>query len=201
MPSAAGGEKPEKKKIVFYSFQAARVISNLLFYVLLIVLLVLIFFMVQSRLQGSVPSAFGYQFFSVISGSMRPTIDVGSVVAVKPVEPENLEEGDIITFTGMGQGLTTHRVVEIKEKEEELNFITKGDANETRDADPVLPENVVGRVSTSIPHAGYAADFVQSREGLLLLVILPGMVIIGTEVKKLYKYISEARSNKNSSEH
>ena len=51
----------------------------------------------------------GYKFMIVSSGSMAPTLPVGSLVIVTPCEYEDLELGDIVTMNKGGTYLT-HRV-------------------------------------------------------------------------------------------
>ena len=59
----------------------------------------------------TVPRLLGYEMFEIVSGSMEPTIPVGSVVYVKNVEPEKIESGDIIAFYKDEGDIVTHRVV------------------------------------------------------------------------------------------
>ncbi len=39
----------------------------------------------------------GYQMYTVLSGSMSPAIETGSIAVVKPVAPESIQVGDVIT--------------------------------------------------------------------------------------------------------
>jgi signal peptidase len=93
----------------------------------------------------------------VISGSMRPNLDVGDVVIIAKVSADIIKPGDIIQF-GEAEGVTTvHRVVEVREIEGKRVFITQGDANRAPDPDPVLTDNVVGKMILNIPKVGWAA--------------------------------------------
>ncbi|MBE5736605.1 MAG: S26 family signal peptidase [Clostridiales bacterium] len=53
---------------------------------------------------------FGYKFMIVSSGSMEPTLPVGSLVIVTPCEYEDLVLNDIVTMDAGGVNLT-HRIV------------------------------------------------------------------------------------------
>ena len=52
----------------------------------------------------------GYKFMIVSSGSMEPTLPLGSLVIVTPCDYEDLELGDIVTMDAGGVNLT-HRIV------------------------------------------------------------------------------------------
>jgi signal peptidase len=94
---------------------------------------------------------------TVIGGSMRPTLDVGDVVIVVKVPADTVEPGDIIQFREAKGVTTVHRVVEIQEIEGNMVFVTQGDANRAPDPDPVLADNLVGKVIFNIPKVGWAA--------------------------------------------
>ena len=66
---------------------------------------------VATSLPLALPALFGYEVYSVTSGSMEPTLPVGSVIYVRPVEPETVRAGDIIAFYSDAT-VITHRVVE-----------------------------------------------------------------------------------------
>ena len=82
----------------------------------------------------TVPRLFGYEVYTVVSGSMEPAIPVGSAIYLQTVAPETVTVGDVIAFY-RGRGVVTHRVVENRTVSGE--FITKGDANEENDMEPV----------------------------------------------------------------
>ena len=72
-----------------------------------------------------------------------------------------INEGDIIQFR-KEKVTVMHRVVDIQETEDLRFFITKGDANDEPDKDPVIPENVVGKLVLTIPKIGWASIVVKS---------------------------------------
>ena len=95
----------------------------------------------------------------VYTGSMEPAIPVGSVVVIKPVDPETLKIGDIICFQLSQPTSITHRIINITDQ----GFITKGDANEDPDQWIVKKENVIGKAIFTIPYIGYLGYFVRTR--------------------------------------
>ena len=133
------------------------------------------------------PSFGGWRFDAVLSGSMEPALPVGGVVFIKAVEPADIGPGSIIAYRS-GELLITHRVVDVID-ESELSFITKGDANESPDLSPVPAASVVGRVIFDVPYLGYLAAFVKTPLGFLLAIILPGLAIIGLELKNMWQVV------------
>ncbi|RDZ38207.1 MULTISPECIES: signal peptidase I [Haloferax] len=140
------------------------------------------------------PQTFGADAsYTVLSGSMSPTFDAGDVVVVRDVSPADISEGDIITYRAAGSAITdertdrvTHRVVAVDRSGDSPVFRTKGDANEDIDSDPVAADRVVGRVWFRVPYLGLAAQFAQSQLGLVLFVIIPGVLLVVTELYSLY---------------
>lgn len=106
---------------------------------------------IVSALPLAVPQWMGYSCYSVISGSMEPTIPVGSVIYVEPIEAIDVRSGDVIAFES-GGSVVTHRVVE--NRYVEGKFITKGDANLREDFESTPYQALIGRVKRSIPYLG-----------------------------------------------
>ena len=135
--------------------------------------------------------------YVVISGSMRPTFDISSIVLVREVDPRTIPVGDIITFKGVGDAktLTTHRVVKINDGEQ-LTFTTRGDANNVNDPNPVPAQNVVGKVRAYIPYLGYLITFSQTRIGLVCMIFIPGGLLIAYELYNIYNYTRRKKAEK-----
>ena len=89
-----------------------------------LMLIVLVLFCLPLTL----PRVFGWHIYTVVSGSMEPSIPVGSLLYIRQAEPQDMEAGDVIAYYGgTGSGaVITHRVVENRVVMGEL--ITKGDA-------------------------------------------------------------------------
>jgi signal peptidase len=101
---------------------------------------------------------------AIVSGSMLPEIGIGDVVIIKKIPADAVEVGDVIQFKANNIKIA-HRVVEIeKDAKGERAFWTKGDANRSRDADPVLPEQVIGTVIYKVPKAGWITMLARSRD-------------------------------------
>src|SRR5215208_2078147 len=72
----------------------------------------------------------GYKPVAVYSGSMRPTLGVGSLAVDRVVDASTVRVGDVITFNDpyVKGRLVTHRVVQVVETKRGLAYRTKGDA-------------------------------------------------------------------------
>jgi signal peptidase len=116
--------------------------------------------------------AFGWQTLVVQTGSMQNLYPVGTLLVVRGVEPEQVQVGDVISYVA-DEALTvvTHRVVEVDA--EAGYFITQGDQNNAPDGEPVLYENLIGKVAFGIPVLGRALDWVhEGHHGALFIGIL-----------------------------
>lgn len=125
----------------------------------------LLVLLVAACLPLTVPRLFGYQIYSVVSGSMEPAIPTGSLVYIGGPEAAEVQEGDVIAFYGSGEtgSIITHRVVENRVLMGE--FVTKGDANPQEDLTPIPYACYIGRVACSVPRAGALAELLTGPAG------------------------------------
>jgi len=133
----------------------------------------------------TVPRFFGYEAYTVISGSMEPEIPTGSLVFIKEAEASEIEKEDVIAFYGgsSSSAIITHRVVENRVVMGE--FITKGDANKANDMNPVDYDDFIGKVVWSVPFLGTVAQLLASGIGkgiaigaICVVLVLYGIVNI-----------------------
>ena len=149
--------------------------KNKIYTLAIILLLVLMLYF------GSLFLSADLQFITVVSGSMSPMIKAGDVILISKVKLEEIKEQDIITFR-KGKTLITHRIIEI----ENNSFKTKGDANEDSDIELVKAGQVVGKVILIFPYLGYLGHFIRTLPGFLLFICIPGILIIYSEIRKIY---------------
>ena len=109
----------------------------------------------------------GHLVYNVVSGSMEPAIPVGSVIFVEPVEPETIQEGEVIAFRSRGN-VISHRVVSNYVVSGE--FVTKGDANREEDMNPVKYGELVGKVFLHYPVIGHVLFLYTSNVGKLYML-------------------------------
>jgi len=139
-----------------------------------------------------IPLPGNYKVFSVMSGSMEPTIKTGSIVFVKPSSDYKVD--DIISFSESGNinQSTTHRIIEIIQSDGRIFYKVKGDANDAADWRETPKENVIGKVLFSIPLLGYLLTFAKQPLGFVILVWIPAIIIIWEEVGKIRKELKTA---------
>jgi signal peptidase len=123
---------------------------------------------------------------------MEPAIPTGSILVSRTVASDSIIVGDIITFSGSGRDrFITHRVTAI-DRTNGIVFTTKGDANNAEDPYPVPAENVVGKVLVHIPFLGFILSFVKTPLGILLMLVIPGLLIIGLELREFWDTYDDA---------
>jgi signal peptidase I len=131
----------------------------------------------------------GYKPVEVYSGSMVPTLRVGSIAFDRPVAGDSVRVGDVVTFQdpySPGR-LVTHRVIRIFHTKHGLAYRTKGDANTTRDPWTVKLPDRVGRVSFSVPYVGYAVWYGHTREVRTALIALAAIFILVSALRRIWR--------------
>lgn len=141
------------------------------------------------------PSVLGVTPMVVLSGSMSGDapdhIEAGDLIFAKPVQPEDLKIGDIITYME-GKTVVTHRIIGINVGEDgKLLFDTKGDANNTADTDPVHQDNLVGIYTGRIPMVGDLAIFMQTPLGMIIFIGVPLVAFVGYDMIRRQKHAAK----------
>ncbi|MGA5689250.1 signal peptidase I SipW [Cytobacillus pseudoceanisediminis] len=174
-----------------------KVLSNMLTIILFLLLVTMVFIVISSKASGGEPQIFGNQLKTVLSGSMEPTFKTGSIIAVKPVDdPSAIKKDDVITYVQEDGSFVTHRVIEVIKNGENTMFQTKGDNNEDMDSQPVLSQNVSAvYTGITIPYLGYLIDFAKSSKGTAMLLIIPGILLLGYSGLTIYQAIREIDKN------
>lgn len=130
---------------------------------------VILLAVIAAFLPMTAPQLLGYEVYNVVSGSMEPAIPVGSLILVDATRPEDMVPGDVIAFDS-GESVITHRVQENRVVEGEL--ITRGDANEEADMEPVLYSSVRGKVVRHVEYLGGVMELLASPVGKIYAALL-----------------------------
>lgn len=151
---------------------ALSVIGNCIFYLFIIAVIAICAISITGSKEGKHPSILGYSSYYILTGSMEPNINPGSLVIVKDGVDQDIKKGDVITFQGKENSniIVTHRVHEVINGGKE--FITKGDANNTVDPSSIESSQVIGKVMFHIPYLGKVSQFIQNNLALVIIVII-----------------------------
>ncbi|MFZ3591224.1 signal peptidase I SipW [Bacillus sp. DJP31] len=170
-----------------------KILSNSLTVMLFGLLLMMIFLVISSKASGGEPQVFGYQLKTVLSGSMEPTFKTGSIIAIKPMDDSiKLAKKDVITFLQADGNVVTHRITDVINQGDHVLYQTKGDNNQNLDTQPVLSQNVIGKYTGfTIPFLGYFIDFAKSSKGTAMLLIIPGVLLLGYSVISIMSALRE----------
>lgn len=137
-----------------------------------------------------------FKIMTVLSGSMEPTIKTGSIVVIKPAKEYKI--GDIITFGPYSKKKPpiTHRIYDIEVVEGKVFYITKGDANNAPDSRKVPKDEVLGKVLLDVPYLGYAVEAAKKPWGFMTIIIVPAVVIIYEEIRKIVKEVKKLKEKR-----
>jgi signal peptidase len=144
-----------------------------------------------------VPSFLGYKPFIVLSGSMEPEFYSGDIVVIKEVNVDTLQEKDVIAFK-KGESVITHRIMDITEKDNVRQYVTKGDKNNMDDNITVTDEMVEGKYLLRIAQLGNVAMFMQTPVGILIFVVFPLILFIIYDI--LHRQLFDMKERKRTSE-
>lgn len=151
-PGAASRQRhlPSGRKVI-------RLGGWLVFSLLVVLLAASIISINITKSRGEIPNIWGFQLFSVESGSMEPTLPVGSlIVSRRPKDPGELAGGDIVTFRTLSGSVVTHRITEVISKSDgTVAYRTKGDnPRNSPDQELLTADRVIGIFVARVPLTG-----------------------------------------------
>lgn len=148
--------------------------------------------------EDEVPDFAGVVPLIVLTDSMAPEIWSGDLIFTKTATAEEVEIGDIISFTdpdGNGTSIVTHQVIDKFEHEGVIYFRTKGINNNTEDKASVPADLLIGvYTGVCISGAGNVALFMQTLPGLIICVVVPILLFVGYDVirRRMYEKNNES---------
>jgi signal peptidase len=134
--------------------QVTKLLGRIVFLAVLSLLVYALIMIQTVKSRGETPQILGYYLFSVESGSMEPTLNVGSIIVSRAVRtPEALEKNDIVTFKTHAGAVVTHRIIEVRTDETgKVSYQTKGDNPiNSPDEELLTPDRVIARFVVKIP--------------------------------------------------
>lgn len=134
---------------------------------------------VSTVLAAAARLAFDVDVLVVRSGSMAPSMPVGSLVLTRPVSADLVEPGDVISVVRTDGRRVTHRVVAAEGSGALRRLTTQGDANAAPDPEPITA-GTVERVMLSAPELGRVLLLRDSTPVQLLAGALCGAAVCWT---------------------
>ncbi len=119
----------------------------------------------------------GARLLAIRTGSMEPTMPVGSLVVATEHDPADLVVGDAITVSLDGGTALTHRISTIVQQDDRRMFQLKGDANPAPDPVLVMPDQILGRVDLSVPILGYLLAMMSMPTGIAGLLSIGAVLL------------------------
>ncbi len=174
--SASGNTK---KRI----FKVLNIIKSIFCWTLIVCLTITVLGLFVSKINGEIPSVFGYSIYRVSSGSMEPELMTGDIILSKQIsEPSEINEGDVITFAGSGnyEGmLVTHEVIKEPYQNENgrLMLQTQGVANDIAD-DPIYTDDVVSVMVCKLTFLNALYELFFSPWGLLIFIAVVLLIFL-----------------------
>ena len=179
--------------------KAVKITVNILAWIVLVFALLITLIVFSSEKNNGVSNIFGYMPLTVESDSMSPTFKKGDMILCKEIDDVNdLKKDDVITFWTIIDGKrvkNTHRIVEINNVDGSVSFITRGDNNSADDEVPAYSSDIIGKwTDVKISGFGKVLDFLKTKKGFFICIIIPLAVFFLFE---LYKFIATIIEVKN----
>lgn len=126
-----------------------------------------------------------YQLAVVRSASMEPKLKVGSLAIYKAQAA--YYPGEVIAYQtqeNKSEKLIIHRIVEKNDQPQSTVYLTQGDATQYISSEPILKNQVKGKLIGSIPQAGYLISWFKSQVGISVVVLFLLMILVMEELFK-----------------
>lgn len=169
-----------------------KCLGKMIYILLVVILIILVIFAVVQKSSNNRKSILGIKIFTVITGSMIPVYDIGDILIVKDVQPEEIKVEDDIVYVGekgtYRNKTITHRVQEIKQKEDgNYSIITKGVANFARDPE-INQTQVLGKVIGQVSIFSFILKLITN---IYVLILIPVVILIYKNVKRIINMNAE----------
>ena len=149
-----------------------RVISNIIYVVLVTALIINLVLAFQTLINPQkVPNLFGYKSFSIVTGSMEPTIYVNDLIITKNCTQNDIKEHDIITYK-RGDSVVTHRVYKIVNDAGNIYYVTKGDSNYIQDDYKVKYKDIEGKYIGKYSKIGRIVSILKNRKIVIAVILI-----------------------------
>ena len=165
-----------------------KLINNIVYVILFLIVASVLFVVILQRASNNAIALGGVSVFNIISESMIPKYNIGDVLVVKSIEPQNIKVGDDIAYIGQestfNQKIVTHQVIKIDYENGEYIFHTKGIANILED--PLVHQNqVFGKVVYKIWILSLISKILSNVYVVFFGIFVPIVILIFWTILKL----------------
>ena len=142
---------------------------------------------------------FGFRWFRVDGDSMKDTFQYGDIIISREVDPDDLKEGDIITFISQDSAnygqFVTHKIRKrALDSMGREGFITYGTTTGDDDRTVVSANYVVGLYQGRLPGLGHLVNFLKTGVGFIICILLPFLAVVAIHgLKVLLTFLSWRR--------
>ena len=162
------------------------VIWKILYKFIVLCVIMMVIFAIVQKTSNNRASIGGIKIFTVITGSMIPVYEIGDIIIVKEVPPEEIKVGDDIVYEGekgsYKNKTITHRVILIDEKDDgNYKIITKGVANTAQDPE-INQSQVLGKVIGHVPIFCFILKIVTN---IYVWMFVPVVILVYKNIKKM----------------
>lgn len=131
--------------------------------------------------------------YAVVTGSMEPSIPVGTLAIVAKPTDGLLPQGTIIAFSDPSntQRIILHRITQVLKSGTIVEYRTKGDNNNAEDLWLVQADQIKGQLRLAVPYLGYVIMWAKQPLGFGVLVGIPAVIVIFLQIKNIKDAITQ----------
>ena len=123
---------------------------------------------------NAMPMPFGVGVGVVLSGSMKPELNIDDVIVVVKTDPEDYDLGQWVVYQE-GRMLVVHEIIEISEDGQTIT--TMGIANTGPD-EPIKVDYVKGRVIKVFPGLGKVVNFIKTPTVTFVIIVAAVVLLL-----------------------
>ena len=175
-----------------------KIISSAIFVILLLIMGLIILYIVRVNFLADNDKLgdIRINMYTILTQSMYPTIKAGDVIVTYKENNNLYNKGDVITFISPKNGgiTITHRIEEVYKVNDGYSYKTKGDNNNTADSEVINSDYVLGRVILKVPKVGFAQQFLVTKTGWIVIVIIPALGVVIYDILKVILMVTGIRT-------
>ncbi len=173
--------KNDKKLKVEKAKKIYKIVSNVIVAIVAIFLCAIFVMVIVQKSSKQQPKIFGHYFYTVLTPSMEPELEVGTIILAKEVSSiDEITIGKIVTYpsSSLGGRNLTHRVVDVETDKDGVVWVTtKGDANFSEDP-KIKATDISSIMVKNLPTLGKFMKFLVTPTGYIVVIALPLLIVL-----------------------